>query len=76
MEQEQRVKKVIAEQFCVDEAEVTNDKTFADFNGDSLDQVELVIALEDEFGIVIKEEDWDGIVSVQTAIDYIAKVVS
>ena len=51
---EARVKKIIAEQLGVQEADVTNEKAFvADLGADSLDTVELVMALEDEFGIEI-----------------------
>ena len=51
---EARVKKIIAEQLGVEESQVTNEKAFvADLGADSLDTVELVMALEDEFGIEI-----------------------
>ena len=55
---EGRVKKIIAEQLGVEESQVTNEKAFvADLGADSLDTVELVMALEDEFGIEIPDED-------------------
>ena len=55
---ETRVKKIIAEQLGVEESQVTNEKAFvADLGADSLDTVELVMALEDEFGIEIPDED-------------------
>ncbi len=55
---EARVKKIIAEQLGVEEGQVTNEKAFvADLGADSLDTVELVMALEDEFGIEIPDED-------------------
>ncbi len=69
---EARVKKIIAEQLGVPEADVTNEKAFvADLGADSLDTVELVMALEEEFECEIPDEEAEKITSVQQAIDYV-----
>ena len=69
---EDRVKKIVAEQLDVDAEKVTIDASFIDDLGaDSLDTVELVMALEEEFGIEIPEEDAEKIATVANAVDYI-----
>ncbi|NJN61254.1 MAG: acyl carrier protein [Coleofasciculaceae cyanobacterium RL_1_1] len=69
---EERVKKIIVEQLEVDEAEVNNNASFVDDLGaDSLDTVELVMALEEEFDTEIPDEEAEKITTVQAAIDYI-----
>jgi acyl carrier protein len=71
---EERVKQIVAEQLGVDEDQVTADAAFMDDLGaDSLDTVELVMALEEEFDIEISDEDAEKIQKVQDAIDYINK---
>ncbi|RNC70350.1 MAG: acyl carrier protein [Desulfuromonadales bacterium] len=71
---DKRVKEIVAEQLGVDEAQVTNEASFMDDLGaDSLDTVELVMALEEEFDIEISDEDAEKIQSVQDAIDYITE---
>ena len=67
-----QVKKIIVEQLGVDEEEVTPDASFVDDLGaDSLDTVELVMALEEEFETEIPDEEAEKIDTVQKAIDYI-----
>jgi acyl carrier protein len=69
---EERVKKIVAEQLGVKAEEVTNEASFVDDLGaDSLDTVELVMALEEEFETEIPDEEAEKISTVQTAIDYI-----
>jgi acyl carrier protein len=69
---EQRVKKIVAEQLGVNEVDVKIESTFVDDLGaDSLDTVELVMALEEEFECEIPDEEAEKITSVQQAIDYI-----
>ena len=69
---EARVKKVIAEKLGVDEATIKNEASFVDDLGaDSLDTVELVMALEEEFNVQIPDEDAEKITNVQQAIDYV-----
>lgn len=69
---EEKVKKIIEEKLSVNADQITNDAKFAeDLKADSLDTVELVMALEDEFGLDIPDEEADKIKTVQDAIDYI-----
>jgi acyl carrier protein len=69
---DEKVKKIIIDQLGVDEAEVTPEAKFIDDLGaDSLDTVELVMALEEEFGIEIPDEDAEKIATVRDAINYI-----
>ncbi|GHA74831.1 acyl carrier protein [Formosimonas limnophila] len=69
---EQRVRKIVAEQLGVNEAEIKNESSFVnDLGADSLDTVELVMALEDEFECEIPDEDAEKITTVQQAIDYV-----
>ncbi|MBI4720784.1 MAG: acyl carrier protein [Chitinivibrionia bacterium] len=69
---EEKVKKIIEEKLSVNADQITNDAKFAeDLKADSLDTVELVMALEDEFGLDIPDDDADKIKTVQDAIDYI-----
>ena len=69
---EQRVRKIVAEQLGVNEADVKNESSFVnDLGADSLDTVELVMALEEEFETEIPDEDAEKITTVQQAIDYV-----
>ncbi|XNM78042.1 acyl carrier protein [Escherichia coli] len=69
---EERVKKLIGEQLGVKQEEVTNNASFVeDLGADSLDTVELVMALEEEFDTEIPDEEAEKITTVQAAIDYI-----
>lgn len=69
-----RVKKIIMEQLGVEEAEVVPTASFVDdLNADSLDLVELIMSLEEAFGMEISDEDAERIVTVQDAVDYIAE---
>ena len=69
---EQRVKKIVAEQLGVNEADVKTDSSFVnDLGADSLDTVELVMALEEEFETEIPDEEAEKITTVQQAVDYI-----
>lgn len=69
---EARVKKIVVEQLGVKEDEVSNESSFVDDLGaDSLDTVELVMALEEEFETEIEDEEAEKITTVQQAIDYI-----
>ena len=69
---EERVKKIVVEQLGVKEEEVSSESSFVDDLGaDSLDTVELVMALEEEFDTEIPDEDAEKITTVQQATDYI-----
>ena len=71
---EQRVKKIVSEQLGADKKTLKNESSFIDDLGaDSLDTVELVMALEEEFDTEIPDDDAEKITTVQQAIDYINK---
>ena len=74
MSVEQKVKEIIVEQLGVDPEQVTQEASFVeDLGADSLDTVELVMALEEEFDLEIPDEDAEKIITVGDAIDYIEK---
>jgi len=71
---EEKMKKIICEQLDVSEADVVPKAGFVDDLGaDSLDQVELIMAMEEEFDVSISDEDAEKIATVQDAIDYVKK---
>jgi len=68
----ERVKDVLTEQLGVDEAEITEEASFQeDLDADSLDLVELIMELEDQFGLKISDEDAQQISTVGQAVDYV-----
>lgn len=71
---EERVRKIVAEQLGVKSEEVKSDASFVeDLGADSLDTVELVMALEEEFETEIPDEEAEKITTVQQAVDYVNK---
>ena len=67
-----KLKPVIAEQLGVDESEVTESASFTeDLNADSLDLVELIMSLEEQFGLQISDEDAEKLTTVGEAVEYI-----
>ena len=70
----EKIKQIVSEQLGVDEAEITPSASFIDDLGaDSLDQVELVMALEEAFNLQIGDEDTENMLTVQDAITYVEK---
>ena len=70
-----KIKKIIVEQLGIDEDKVTMDASFIDDLGaDSLDMVELIMAIEEEFEIEVPEEEAENIVTVSDAINYISAI--
>lgn len=76
MNVEKKVKQIIAEQLGISEEEVISEASFIEELGaDSLDIVELVMAMEEEFEVEIPDEDAEKLLTVQNAIDYVKKRV-
>ena len=72
-----KLKPIIADQLGVDEAQVTEDASFTeDLNADSLDLVELIMSLEEQFKLQISDEDAEKITTVGEAVDYIQEHMS
>lgn len=72
----EKVRKIIAEQLDVDEDKITLDTTFEDVDADSLDVVELVMALEEEFDLEIADEEVEKIKTVGDIVNYIEEHIS
>jgi len=73
----EKVKKIICEQLNVSEDDVVPEASFVDDLGaDSLDQVELIMAMEEEFDVSIPDEDAEKIATVKDAVDYIEKAIA
>jgi acyl carrier protein len=71
-EMEARLKKIVAEQLGVEESQIVPEARFSDdLNADSLDLVEMIMSLEEEFGVEIPDEDAEKILTVKDALDYI-----
>ncbi|MDI6812407.1 MAG: acyl carrier protein [Desulfitobacteriaceae bacterium] len=69
----EKVKSIVVDQLGVDEGDVTMETSFEELNADSLDIVELIMALEEEFDLDIPDEEAEKIRTVGDAVDYIKK---
>jgi len=76
MNTEKKIKSIIADQLGIPEEEITNDASFVeDLGADSLDIVELIMAMEEEFEIEIPDEDAEKLLNVRDAFEYVKKRV-
>jgi acyl carrier protein len=66
-----KIKKIVVDQLDVEEDRITTETTFADLDADSLDIVELIMALEEEFEIEIPDGDAEKLTTISAAVDYI-----
>ncbi|CCQ93633.1 acyl carrier protein [[Clostridium] ultunense Esp] len=72
----EKIRGIISEQFHIDEDDITMDTSFReDLNADSLDLVELIMALEDEFELEVDDDDVEKINTVGDAVDYIKRII-
>jgi acyl carrier protein len=67
----EKIKGIVVDQLGVEEDEVSMDTSFEDLNADSLDVVELIMALEEEFGLEIPDEDAEKLTTVGAAVNYV-----
>ena len=71
----EKIRKIVADQLNVDVESITLETRFEDLNADSLDVVEVIMALEDEFGIAIPDETAEQMKNIGAAVDYIANAL-
>ncbi len=73
----ERLKTMISDQFGIDEDDIDMDTSFKDdLNADSLDLVELIMAIEDEFDLQVADEEVENIQTVGDAVNYISKLIN
>ncbi len=71
----EKIRKIVAEQLDVEPESITAETRFEDLNADSLDVVEVIMALEDEFGIAIPDETAEQMKNIGAAVDYITSAI-
>lgn len=71
----EKIRAIVAEQLSVDPASITTETRFEDLNADSLDVVEVIMALEDEFGIAIPDEAAEQMKNIGAAVDFITEAI-